>query len=95
MEIFGELVAARFARKYPAARKPLQRFLRICRQAAWPHLPALKETFASADYAPETGTVIFNLGGNKYRIVALIDFERQEILMVQIMTHETYGRKQL
>ena len=55
----------------------------------------LKDTFAAADYASETGTVIFDLGGNKYRLVAMVNFETQTLFIDKILTHEEYDRKDL
>lgn len=90
----GEAVIAAFAKKHPASRKPLQRFLTIARDAVWPHFPAVKETFSAADYAPATGTLIFNIGGNKYRLIARVDFEEQLFAIQTVLTHEEYGREE-
>jgi mRNA-degrading endonuclease HigB of HigAB toxin-antitoxin module len=37
----------------------------------------VKRSFPAADYAPRTGTLIFDIGGNQYRLVARVDFEEQ------------------
>ena len=89
------MAISRFTRKYAASRKPLERFLKIARQAEWPHLPALKQTFPATDYAPSTGTLIFDIGGNKYRVIARVDFEEQLLFIQSVMTHEEYGRETL
>jgi mRNA interferase HigB len=81
VKVYGEAAVTQFAGKYAASRKPLQRFLEIARASAWPHFPAVKQTFASADYAPATGTLIFDIGGNQYRLVASVDFE-EEVLYI-------------
>jgi len=86
---------ARFSRKYADSRKVLQRFLSIAREAEWPHFPAVKRTFGTADYAPSTGTVIFDLGGNKYRLIARVDFAEKAMFIERIMTHEQYDRGSL
>ena len=70
MKVFGEAAIAKFARKHAVSRKPLQRFLETVRAAEWPHFPAVKPTFVAADYAPSTATLIFDIGGDKYRLVA-------------------------
>lgn len=95
MKVFGEAVIAGFARKHPASRKPLQRFVTIARAALWPHFPALKETFSSTDYAPATGTLIFNIGGNKYRLIARVDFEERLLVIQTVLTHREYDREDL
>ena len=93
MKVLGEAVVAEFARRRPASRKALQRFVTIARGAAWPHFPAVKETFAATDYAPATGTLIFNIGGNKYRLVARVDFEEQLLVVESVLTHGEYVRE--
>ena len=95
VKVFGETIIAGFARKHPASRRPLQRFVTIARAALWPHFPAVKETFPTADYAPATGTLIFNVGGNKYRLIARVDFEEQLLVIQTILTHQEYDREDL
>jgi mRNA interferase HigB len=93
VRVFGETVIARFAKKHPASRRPLQRFVTIAGAAVRPHFPAVKETFQFADYAPATGTLIFNIGGNKYRLIARVDFEEQSLVIQTVLSHREYGRE--
>jgi mRNA interferase HigB len=95
VKVFGETIIAGFAGKHPVSRKPLQRFVTIARAALWPHFPAVKETFPTADYAPATGTLIFNVGGKKYRLIARVDFEEQLLVIQTILTHREYDREDL
>lgn len=95
MRPYGEAVVAGFARKHPASRKPLQRFVAVVRNAVWPHFPAVRVTFPATDYAPATGTLIFNIGGNKYRLIARVDFEEQLLLIQSVLTHREYDREDL
>jgi len=95
VRIFGEAAIKRFSRKHAASRKAPQRFLKIAREAEWPHFPAVKLTFPATDYAPSTGTLIFDIGGNKYRLIAIVDFERQYLLIDRVLTHEEYDRENL
>jgi mRNA interferase HigB len=93
VKVYGEAAIAKFAKKCAASRKPLQRFLEIARAARWPHFPAVKQTFLATDYASSTGTLIFNIGGNKYRLIVRVDFEEQVLFIQSVMTHEEYGRE--
>ena len=95
MKVYGEATIAKFARKYAASRKPLQRFLEMARAADWPHFPAVKKTFAATDYAPSTGTLIFDIGGNKYRVITRVDFKEQVLFIKSVLTHEEYNREDL
>jgi mRNA interferase HigB len=95
VKVTGEAAIAKFAKKHPRSRRPLARFLAISRAAEWPHLPAVKELFPAADYAPLTGTIIFDIGGNKYRLIARIDFEEQAMYVESVLTHKDYDRESL
>ncbi len=95
MKVYGEAVVTRFAKKYAASRKPLQRFLEIARAAEWPHFPAVKQTFPAADLGRKTGKVIFDIGGNKYRVIAIVNFDKQALLIEDVLTHEGYNRENL
>jgi mRNA interferase HigB len=95
MKVRGEAEVAAFARKHAASRRALQRFVEVASAADWPHFPAVKQTFGSADYAPFTGTLIFDIGENKYRLVARVDFDQQLLFIERIRTYEEYGRENL
>lgn len=95
MRILGEAVAARFAGKQAAARKPPQRFLAIARDANWPHFPALKRTLPTTDIGKHSGRLIFDIGGNKYRLIASVDFKEQVLVIERVLTHEDYSREVL
>ena len=95
MTVAGKATLAKFGKKYPGARKPLQRFLDIAVAANWSHFPAVKDTFPATDYAASTGTLIFDIGGNKYRLIARVDFMEQVLVIQEVLTHEQYNRRQL
>jgi mRNA-degrading endonuclease HigB of HigAB toxin-antitoxin module len=52
-----------------------------------------KQSFPATDYAAATGTLIFDIGGNKYRLIARVDFEEQVLFIQRILTHEEYERE--
>lgn len=93
MRVLGEAVLARFAAKHADARGPLQRFLEIARNAQWRHYAAVKDTFRATDIGKKTGRVIFDIGGNKYRLIASVDFAEQLLVIEQVLTHEDYERE--
>lgn len=91
MEVYGEAIVARFARKHPTSRRPLQRFLMLAKEADWPHFAAVKNTFAATDFV--AGRLIFDIGGDKYRIVASVDFDAQILVLDRVLTHQEYDRE--
>ena len=90
MKVYGEAVLAKFAGRHAAARKPLQRFLEIARGADWPHFPALKQTFPATDLGRKTGKAIFDIGGNKFRLIAKVSYEKEKVYVLRILTHKEY-----
>jgi mRNA interferase HigB len=93
LKVIGEAAITKFAKKHASSRKPLSRFLEIARAANWRHFPDVRTSFPSADYAPLTGTIIFDVGGNKYRLTARADFGEQLLYIQDVLTHEEYDRE--
>lgn len=93
MTVLAETIAAEFSRKHAQSRKPLARFLQIARAATWQHMSDVKTTFPATDYDSTNQSYIFDIGGNKYRLTARIDFEEQILRILEVMTHEQYNRR--
>lgn len=70
-------------------------WFRIARQARWRNFQDAKATFGQTDVATgrsgRTAT-IFDVGGNKYRVLAHVDYARQTVLVVAVMDHKEYDR---
>jgi mRNA interferase HigB len=68
----------------------LKAWYKIAKAAEWKHPPDLRQTFPSAD---SVGTcVIFNIGGNKCRLIAYINFESQRVYTLHVLSHADYDR---
>ena len=59
--------------------------------AQWKDFAELKKTFNSADYVAN-GKVVFDIGGNKYRLVGLIGYRTQRIFVLFVGTHAEYDK---
>jgi mRNA interferase HigB len=71
-------------------------WFRLARKARWRHFQDVKATFGQADVATgDTGrtATIFDVGGNKYRIVAHVDYLRQTVKIEAVMDHHEYDRE--
>ena len=75
------------------AEKPLTRWYQTAKQAEWHSPNELRNTFAYADPVPiskdKTATV-FNIGGNKYRLITVIHYKDQAIIIKEVLTHQEY-----
>jgi len=71
-------------------------WFRLARHARWQSFHDARRLFGQSDVAKDTASgktaTIFDIGGNKYRIVALIDYMRQTVLVTHVMDHEEYDR---
>ncbi len=77
-----------FAQRHPRAVAPLQRWQAITNDASWDSFQSIKATFKSADYV--AGKVVFNIGGNKYRLISVIDYQGQQVIIRAVLTHPEY-----
>jgi len=66
----------------------LQEWYRNSSDCTAASFPELRQTFGSADYVD--GYTIFDVGGNKYRIAAVIHFDKQRVYVRAVMTHSGY-----
>jgi mRNA interferase HigB len=78
-----------FWEKYPDAQGPLKSWHEETRQAHWKKPQQIKEQFSSASIL-KAGRVVFNIGGNKYRLVVAMDYGRQAYFIKFIGTHRQY-----
>ena len=93
MRIVDEGKLAAFGDKHPPARKSLGRWQELTAAASWQTPAEMKQTFGSADIVgPRT---IFNIGGNKYRLIALINYPVQLVVVEEVLTHSEYNKGDL
>lgn len=71
------------------ARKAVLDWYSTASTAEWRNFAELKATFNSADYVGN-GKVVFDVGGNKYRIVGLVGFKTGRIFILFVGTHAEY-----
>lgn len=84
----GEI--ARFTRGDKRADSSLKNWVTVVRGSEWRNFAQLKGTFRTADKVGRF--VVFNVGGNKYRAIAEVDFEFQFVRIHKVMDHSQYDR---
>lgn len=68
--------------------QPLKSWYAVVRAASWAHLADLKVQFGSASVVGER--VVFNIAGNKYRLVAYINYAFHTVYIRFVGTHREY-----
>jgi mRNA interferase HigB len=90
VRVISRLAISRFSRKHPDAAAPLMNWFGITRGAAWTSLADVRQDFAHAGIVGRR--TVFNIHGNDYRLIARINYERQCVFILYILTHAEYSR---
>jgi mRNA interferase HigB len=77
-----------FSLTYPDSAGSLRAWYSTTKKAGWQNLAQLKQTYPNADIVGRY--TVFNIGGNKYRLIARIVYRSQTVFIVAILTHEEY-----
>jgi len=84
-----------FGETHARARKSLENWYEVSRKAAWQNPVDVRKTFGSADEAKvksKRTVVIFNSGGNHYRLICAIHYDRQKVFVLRFLTHAEYDK---
>lgn len=77
-----------FASKHPETASALDAWYRIVKKTQFSNFAKLRMTFPSIDKVGDL--FVFNIGGNKVRLIAAIHFNRQTIFIRHVLTHKEY-----
>lgn len=80
-----------FWKRHPAAEQPLLSWHQQVRHSDWKSPADVKADYRTASVLRD-GRVVFNIAGNKYRLVVWINFPYQVVFMRFIGTHREYGK---
>lgn len=90
MHVISRKALREFARQHPDSKTALDSWFHLLANNRFENFSALRTIFPSADKVGDL--IVFNIGGNKYRLIASIHFNRQKIYVREILTHEEYNR---
>ena len=90
MHVISRKALVVFWERYPDSKEPLLRWYKIVGKSEFTSFESLRATFPSADKVNDW--IVFNIGGNKYRLIALIHFNRGRLYIRHVLTHKEYDR---
>ena len=90
MRVISPKMLRAFWAVHPDARLPLARWRRIAAKAEWKTFSDVKAEFGSLDQYKQY--VIFDIGGNKYRLIAAIHYNTGRVYIRYLLTHADYIR---
>ena len=91
MRIFTEQTLKEFIGKHPDARVALQEWVSIVKRSEWTCFADIRQTFGSVD-AVGNQHYVFNIKGNKYRLIVVVKFTIGHIFIRFVGTHSEYDK---
>lgn len=77
--------------KFPESRTALDGWYRLVKRNSFNNFAELKGCFNSVDKVKNF--YVFDIGGNKLRVIAIIHFQREKLYVKAILTHQEYDRE--
>ena len=90
MHVISKKKLKEFWEEHPDSQGPLEAWFKIIRWTRYETFNALKATFPKADTVGEK--IVFDIGGNKYRLITVIHFNRLKVYVRAVLTHAAYDR---
>jgi mRNA interferase HigB len=84
-----------FGNQWPAAASPLRAWYKIASGATWRNFADVKATFGQTDQTKVRSgqkICVFDIGGNKFRLVAFVSYAKAKVYVLRIMTHKEYDK---
>ncbi|MDD4192447.1 MAG: type II toxin-antitoxin system HigB family toxin [Mangrovibacterium sp.] len=91
MRVVAKKVLRAFWEKYDDSEQPLKTWYKEASKARWNTPNEIKAEYAKASVL-KSGRIVFNICGNKYRLITDINYERQWVFIRFIGTHDDYDR---
>lgn len=91
MRIVSKKRLREFWKEYPDSKEPLLGWFQVTEIATWQNLPDTKSEFPHADLVGKC--TVFNIGGNKFRLIAGINYKWQMVYVRNILTHKEYDKE--
>ena len=80
-----------FWENHPQAAVPLRAWHQVAEHATWQSHAEVQQTYSSADLVGRL--TVFNIGGNDFRLITRVEYQRQEIYIRSVLTHAEYDKE--
>ena len=91
MRILSRGTLRDFWRRHPDAEGPLKAWFAEVARSEWKTMSDIKKQYATASVV-DSERVVFNIGGNKYRLVVWVNYAYRVVYVRFIGTHVQYDR---
>jgi mRNA interferase HigB len=79
-----------FAAKHPDTKRALQHWYTLMKAGSFRSFAEVRGVFPSADQVGKL--TVFNIGGNKVRLITAIHYNRQKVYIRAVLTHKEYDQ---
>ncbi len=90
MHVISRKALQQFWERHPDSNRPLTRWFKILQKNDFASFNEMRRTFPSADRVGDL--IVFNIGGNKYRLIASCHFNRNKVYIRHVLTHQEYEK---
>lgn len=91
MHVISRKRLIEFAEKHPDSRSALAHWYALAKRLNFANFASVRETFPSADQVGKL--TVFNVGGNRIRLIAAIHYNRRKIYVRAVLTHTEYDEQ--
>jgi len=90
MRIIKRGALEQFWQRHPDAKARLESWYTVVRKANWKTPAELKRVYHNADLVGRR--TVFNIAGNKYRLIARVNYQTQRVFVLYLLTHAEYDK---
>ncbi len=90
MHIITRKRIADFTEKYPECATALDAWYKIVKRTSFSNFAELRNVFPGTDRV--NGLTVFNIGGNKVRLIAAVHYNTQRLYIRHVLTHKEYDK---
>ncbi|MGH9823027.1 MAG: type II toxin-antitoxin system HigB family toxin [Blastocatellia bacterium] len=90
MHVISRRALREFAKRHPDSESALNIWFKLASKSGWRSLEDVKDTFPHADLVGDC--TVFNVGGNKYRLVTIVIYAVQRVYVRFVLTHAEYDK---
>ena len=91
MVIISKTILVDFGTEHADSIDGLNRWYELAKKANWTNLNDIKKSFNTVDYVGND-RFVFNIKGNKYRLVVMIFFDIRTVFIRFVGTHQDYDK---
>jgi mRNA interferase HigB len=90
MRIISKRLLREFWQTTPSAEQPLLSWYETVKKADWNSFSDIRNDFRHADIFQDC--VIFDIGGNKFRLITRIRYQKKKVYVRFVLSHKDYDK---